>query len=81
MRVLLVEDETRLADTIRRGLAAEGFVVDVEPTGTDGFWARRELLRRPRARHHAPGLNGYDVCRESAGPRSGPDPDADREGR
>ncbi|MCA1843922.1 MAG: DNA-binding response regulator, partial [Actinobacteria bacterium] len=29
MRVLLVEDETRLANAVRRGLEAEGFSVDV----------------------------------------------------
>jgi two-component system OmpR family response regulator len=39
MRILLVEDEPRLAETIRRGLVAEGFVVDVEPDGLAGFEA------------------------------------------
>ena len=39
MRVLLVEDEPRLAETVRRGLAAEGFVVDVEHDGVDGLAA------------------------------------------
>ena len=36
MRVLLVEDESRLAETVRRGLVAEGFVVDIEHDGLDG---------------------------------------------
>jgi two-component system, OmpR family, response regulator len=39
VRVLLVEDETRLAETVRRGLAAEGFVVDVEHDGVAGLAA------------------------------------------
>jgi two-component system OmpR family response regulator len=39
MRIMLVEDEPRLAETIRRGLVAEGFVVDVEPDGLAGFEA------------------------------------------
>ncbi|GAA4756341.1 hypothetical protein GCM10023328_45120 [Modestobacter marinus] len=38
MRVLLVEDEVRLAENVRRGLSAEGFVVDVVHNGTDGLF-------------------------------------------
>lgn len=30
MRILLVDDEKRLADGVRRGLEAEGMVVDVD---------------------------------------------------
>lgn len=37
MRLLVVEDETRLAAALRRGLSAEGFVVDVAATGPDGL--------------------------------------------
>jgi DNA-binding response OmpR family regulator len=39
VRVLLVEDESRFAEMVRRGLVAEGFVVDVENNGTDGLAA------------------------------------------
>ena len=63
MRVLVVEDEVRLAAGLRAGLEAEGFAVDVVHTGTDGLWMARE---------HAydaivldimlPGVNGYRVC-------------------
>ena len=63
MRVLVVEDEKRLAAGLRVGLEAEGFAVDVARNGTDGLWMAREhpydaivldiLL---------PGLNGYAVC-------------------
>lgn len=38
MRVLVVEDEPRLAATLRRGLELEGFVVQQAHTGTDGLW-------------------------------------------
>ena len=38
MRVLLVEDEVRLAENVRRGLAAEGFVVDVVHDGAEGLF-------------------------------------------
>ena len=37
MRVLLVEDEPRLAATVTRGLKAEGFVVVVVGNGIDGL--------------------------------------------
>jgi DNA-binding response OmpR family regulator len=64
MRVLVVEDEERLADAVGRGLEAEGFDVDVVHDGLDALWRAREwdygaivldiLL---------PGMNGYKVCR------------------
>jgi two-component system OmpR family response regulator len=63
MRVLVVEDEKRLAAGLRNGLAAEGFAVDIALNGTDGLWMGRE---------HAydaivldimlPGVNGYKIC-------------------
>ncbi|NMN99037.1 winged helix-turn-helix domain-containing protein [Antrihabitans stalactiti] len=65
MRILLVEDETRLAETIRRGLVAEGFVVDVEHNGIDGLAAAKT------GEHDVavldimlPGMSGYQILRE-----------------
>ena len=64
MRVLLVEDEVALAESIARGLNAEGFTVDVTHDGADGLWRAREQ------RYAAivldlllPGMNGFQVCR------------------
>src|SRR3954447_18473630 len=37
MRILVVEDEPRLADGLRAGLEADGFAVDVALTGNDGL--------------------------------------------
>src|SRR5215471_13061837 len=63
VRVLVVEDERRLASAVRRGLTAEGFVVDVAHDGVDGLHLAREggydvvvldLM--------LPGLSGYKVC-------------------
>jgi len=64
MRVLLVEDEPRLAEMVRVGLVSEGFVVEVGADGADGLWRGTEgefdvivldiML---------PKLNGYDVLR------------------
>ncbi len=42
MRVLLVEDEKALAETLRRGLTNEGFVVDVAHDGVTGQWLATE---------------------------------------
>ncbi|RZL84397.1 MAG: response regulator transcription factor [Rhodococcus sp. (in: high G+C Gram-positive bacteria)] len=65
MRVLLVEDETRLAETIRRGLTADGATVQVEHDGVAGLAAAAgggfdvvvlDIM--------LPGKNGYDVVRE-----------------
>jgi two-component system OmpR family response regulator len=64
VRVLVVEDEPRLAETLRRGLAAEGFVVEVAATGVLG------LARAAAGRFDVivldillPGLSGYEVLR------------------
>ncbi len=37
MRVLVIEDETRIADYLRKGLTESGFVVDIAATGPDGI--------------------------------------------
>lgn len=63
MRILLVDDEVRLADGIRRGLEAEGMVVDVAhdgltglQLGTDGDYDAIVLDVM------MPGMSGYRVC-------------------
>jgi DNA-binding response OmpR family regulator len=64
MRILVVEDEQRLAAGLRAGLEAEGFAVDVASNGVDGLWLARE--RPPDAivlDIMLPGLNGYALCR------------------
>ena len=63
MRVLVVEDEKRLASGLRRGLEAEGFAVDVVLDGTDGLWmAREESYDLILLDIMLPGTNGYKVC-------------------
>ena len=64
MRLLVVEDEARLAHALRRGLVAEGFSVDLAADGAAGLEAAREAdydavlldVMLPR-------LSGYDVVR------------------
>jgi two-component system OmpR family response regulator len=68
MRVLVVEDEVRLAETIRRGLVAEGFVVDVVHDGEEGLWAATERSYDAVVLDiMLPGLSGYRVVQHLRG--------------
>jgi two-component system response regulator MprA len=70
-RILVIEDEPKIADFLRRGLTYEGFTVEVRFDGETGLKAARDnppdlvildvML---------PGLDGYEVCRRlrAAGP-------------
>ncbi|WP_433248418.1 response regulator transcription factor [Streptosporangium sp. CA-135522] len=63
MRVLLVEDEKRLADLLKGGLAGEGFAVDVAHDGRDGLWMASENAYDVIVLDvMLPRLNGYTVC-------------------
>jgi two-component system, OmpR family, response regulator len=63
VRVLVVDDEKRFAGTLRAGLTAEGFTVDVAHDGLDGLWLARENTYDAIVLDlMLPGLNGYRVC-------------------
>jgi DNA-binding response OmpR family regulator len=63
MRVLVVEDERRLAAGIKAGLEADGFAVDVAHDGTDGVWrARAQAYDAIVLDLMLPGMNGFKVC-------------------
>jgi DNA-binding response OmpR family regulator len=65
VRVLVVDDEVRLAEAVARGLRAEGFEVDVAHSGPDGLWRAREGAYAAIVLDILlPGLNGFAVCRE-----------------
>jgi DNA-binding response OmpR family regulator len=64
VRILVVEDEVRLAQALQRGLRAEGFAVDLAHDGETGLHLARE------GEYDAivldvmlPKLSGYRVCR------------------
>jgi two-component system, OmpR family, response regulator len=65
MRVLVAEDEPKMAGLIRRGLTEEGYAADIAATGDDALWMAEatdydaivlDVL--------LPGTNGFDVCRQ-----------------
>ncbi len=63
MRILVVEDEVRLAAHLKRGLEAEGFAVDIAQNGTDGLWmATEQPYDAVVLDIMLPGLNGYKIC-------------------
>jgi two-component system, OmpR family, response regulator len=63
MRVLIVEDEKRLAVGLKKGLEAEGFAADVALNGDDGLWMARETPYDAIVLDlMLPGTNGYQVC-------------------
>jgi two-component system OmpR family response regulator len=63
MRVLVVEDEKRLAAGLKKGLEAEGFAADIALNGTDGLWMARENPYDAIVLDiMLPGMNGYQVC-------------------
>ena len=65
MRVLIVEDEIKLAAYIKRGLEGEGYAVDVAADGETGLWqASNELYDVIVLDIMLPKMNGYVVCRE-----------------
>ena len=65
MRLLVVEDEVRLAAALQRGLSAEGFAVDVVHDGESGLHAASEGSYDAVVLDvMLPRLSGYRVCRE-----------------
>jgi DNA-binding response OmpR family regulator len=64
VRLLVVEDEARLASALRRGLQAEGFAVDVAADGPSGLeLARHGDYDAMILDVMLPGLSGYRVVR------------------
>ncbi len=64
MRILVVEDEPKMAGLLQRGLVEEGHAVDVARTGDDAVWMGGAV-------HYdaivldlmLPGIDGLEVCR------------------
>lgn len=65
IRVLIVEDERRIAAYVKRGLEEQGYAVDAVFTGPDAlYWAGSTPYDLILLDLLLPGLNGLEVCRE-----------------
>jgi two-component system OmpR family response regulator len=65
MRVLIVEDEVKMAGLIRRGLRKEGFAVDLAAEGEEALWkAGATDYDVVILDVMLPGLDGFEVCRK-----------------
>ena len=64
VRVLIIEDELRMASLIRRGLVKEGLAVDVAPRGEDALWMSQasdyDVIVLDVM---LPGMSGFETCR------------------
>jgi len=63
MRILVVEDEHKIAEALRKGLAQERYAVDIAYTGTDGYdLATSEEYDLIILDLMLPGMDGVEVC-------------------
>src|SRR5439155_24468877 len=64
MRVLVVEDERRLADVLARGLREEGYAADVADSGEDALWMAQSTDYDAIVLDvMLPGIDGFATCR------------------
>jgi two-component system OmpR family response regulator len=64
MRVLIVEDNVRMASAIKRGFQAEGLVADVASSGEDAIWmAGATEFDAVILDVMLPGIDGFETCR------------------
>jgi two-component system OmpR family response regulator len=64
MRVLIVEDEVKMAGLVRRGLREEGLAVDMAETGEDALWmAAATDYDAIVLDVMLPGIDGFETCR------------------
>jgi two-component system OmpR family response regulator len=64
VRVLIVEDELRMASLIRRGLISEGLAADVAASGEDALWmAEATDYDAIVLDVMLPGMSGFETCR------------------
>jgi two-component system OmpR family response regulator len=64
MRVLIVEDEVKMAALIRRGMRGEGIAADIAIKGEDALWmAEATAYDAIVLDIMLPGIDGFEVCR------------------
>jgi two-component system OmpR family response regulator len=68
VRVLIVEDDLRMASLVHRGLTGEGLAADVAPSGEDALWmAQAHPYDAIVLDVMLPGLDGFETCRRLRG--------------
>ena len=64
MRVLVIEDEVRMAQLVKRALEEEGHAVDVSRDGPEGLWMATENEYAAIVLDvMLPGFDGFELCR------------------
>jgi two-component system OmpR family response regulator len=64
MRILVVEDDVKMAALLRRGLVEEGFAADIAATGDDAIWMGAATEYDAIVLDvMLPGADGFEVCR------------------
>jgi len=64
MRVLVVEDEPKMAGLIQRGLGKEGVLADLAASGEDALWmAQASEYDAVVLDLMLPGMSGFETCR------------------
>jgi DNA-binding response OmpR family regulator len=64
MRILIVEDEHRIAHAVKEGLEQESYAIDIAYDGDEGYnYAREDEYDLVLLDVMLPGMDGYEVCR------------------
>ena len=65
VRLLVVEDDVKMASLLKRGLEREGYAVDLAASGEDAIWAGQEFAYDAIVLDTMiPAPDGFDVCRQ-----------------
>jgi two-component system OmpR family response regulator len=65
MRILVVEDDQRMSNLLRRSLEEEGYAVDVANDGPNGLWMAKEFPYGAIVLDvMLPGFDGFELCQQ-----------------
>ena len=68
MRVLVVEDERKLGELLRRGLGEEGYAADLADRGEEALWMAQAVSYDAIVLDvMLPGADGFEICRRLRG--------------